>query len=117
MADPRPNFAGLHVNPSFQALFSHEDSAVHQLIEQLKQELTTHVGLTEKERIHSQGFLAGMLEVQRRVERMHERIREQKPSVPSHRQEPRAELKFLPRRFQGTVRTFPGFGRTAQKGR
>lgn len=116
MVEAPPDFAGLHVNSDFQALYSHEDSAVYQLIEQLKHELLTQVGMTEKQRIHNQGFLAGMLEVQRRVERMHERIREHKPSVPTHRQEPRAELRFLPRRFQGTVRTFPGISRAAQKG-
>ena len=116
MAETPPDFAGLHVNRAFQELYSNEDSAVYQLIEQLQHELLTQVGMTEKQRIHTQGFLAGMLEVQRRVERMHERILNQKPPVTTHRQEPRAEFRFLPRRFQGTTRTFPGLRRTAHKG-
>lgn len=110
------DFAALHRNETFQALFTGDQSSVAVEKRWIEGQLLTNHTLSEESRRYLQGKLAGINSVQQLTLAMHQRTIEENPFGADPRQEPRAVLAHLPRGLQGINRAFPA-RRAAQGGR
>lgn len=116
MADlSREGFGGLYQNETFRALFDHAASPVAMEASVLQGRLLTDRTLSEADRHYYQGKLAGIRAVAMLVKAIHDNVASENALAESttRPEEVRAELRFLPRRLQGTKNAFPGPRRTA----
>lgn len=118
MAEAVYDFAGLHMNEAFRATFTESESPVVTEIKSIETRLLHDRRLSEADRHHLQGKLAGILAVQQLIQAFHDRTVREKQGLDgiTRRERPRTELALLPRGLQGRNRTFPGY-RAVQGGK